>query len=482
MTPDIVHRWLLNYSDSNMKTTSPPVNQTKRVCREFIKNLSCVIIDEAHTYETTFGANMAYLIRRLRARKRLLNPSDPEPLFIAASATILNPTQHLEQLTGLRFAEITEEDNGSPKSPLTVQHILRRTLGMGSEQDMIELIGDLVKEDRDGSYIAFADDRQKVERIASGIEPTGLIHEEDIINESTLSMPYRSGLQARALIEQRLKDGSMRGVVSTSALEMGIDIPELKVGINLGIPNNIKRSKQRAGRVGRKTPGRFIIVEEEYAFQFDPDGLRGYWSREPEPANLHLTNRFIQRIQADCLRKEIGNAPLPNMNWPEGFTAAAQSGQRGEPYTPDTGGMRGTQDKQWPHQSSMRSVQEKDIAAYIREEPQTPLTTMSKIEAMKELYTWATYHHAKQAYRVLEWNEDGTEANTLPHVVLTLSKGEKPRTRRIMETRAEVKEESSQIKRSDSGLIGYADNGSAKGMEVITGASHWAQTRKGKTD
>ena len=470
MTPDIIHRWLLNYSDERF-TRSPEVNQSKQVCREFIRNLAVVIIDEAHVYETSFGANMAYLMRRLRAKRQELNPKNPEPLFIAASATIRNPTEHLEQLTGLRFAEITEGDNGSPKAPLTVQHILGRTQGTGSEQDMTEIIRDLMREHRDGSYIAFADDRQRVERIAANIEPTGLIHEDDIINDSQMSMPYRAGLQARESIERKLKDGSIRGVVSTSALEMGIDIPELTVGINLGLPNTVKRTKQRAGRVGRRSPGRFIIVEDFHAFQFDQDGLKGYWERDPEPANLYLTNRRLQRIQAACLIEEQGRSANPtDMNWPPGFDDAVKEGKEGDPYFPETGESPAGAGKR-PHQHDMRSIDEKQFAVYVEGEEKN-LTEMSKVEAMKELYTWATYHHAKQSYSVVHWKEDGDENHPEPHVVIRLTGRKNRRTMRVMETEARINLQGATTRENESGMIGYAGSDLATGTEKISGVKH----------
>lgn len=468
MTPDIVHAWLLRYSDDNPATQH--ISQLKKACRDFISNLAVVIIDEAHVYETSFGANMAYLLRRLRAKKQQLNPRDKEPLFIAASATIKDPVEHLEDLTGLPFTGVTEEDNGSPKSPLTIQHIPGRTTGHASETDMADLIREIVKEHQDGSYIAFADDRQKVERIARDIEPTGLIHEEDIITGSTTSMSYRSGLQARELIEKKLKEGSIRGVVSTSALEMGIDIPELSVGINLGRPNTVKRTKQRAGRVGRRTPGRFIILDEPHAFQFDEGGLRGYWEREPEPANLYLDNRPIQVRQAACLYNEQ-NSPdtSKNHNWPEGFEDAITMASQAGPYAPDTREVRGTASKR-PHDYDMRSIDDKNISAYIRGRP-NPLADMTKVEAMKELYTWATYHHAKQSYVVTQWNEDGTDDHPKPHVILALNQDPYRRTNRIIETRAEIDLNNTQKLRSTTVTLGYASSASAKGIEAITGVN-----------
>ena len=471
MTADVVQRWLLNYSN-NRRTSNQGVNSAQGACREFLSKLGTVIIDEAHSYEYTLGANMALLMRRLRAKQEEM--SDGRPIrFIGASATILDPAVHMENLTGLAFDEVGEKDNGSPKATLTIQHVAGRTRGAGSEEDLAKIIREIIESDDQGTYIAFADDRQKVERIAAAVEPARMIHEEDIIRESERSMPYRAGLQARDLIEEKLKSGQIRGLVSTSALEMGIDIPELTVGMNLGIPTSIKRMRQRAGRVGRKTPGLFMIMDDEHAFQFDQGGLRGYWERPVEPGRLYLDNRFLQRIHARCLRVEMDRKNrVPDMQWPEGFVAIAQSLEKGEPHAPEFQTLRGEdapQEKRYPHDHDMRSFAEKQFDIMVREDSR-PITSMTKTEAMRELYTWALYHHAKQAYQVVAWNEDGTPECHDPHVVVQLTR-EKNRTSRIMETGATIDLEGAERKESETGMLAYADSSRASGVETIIGCS-----------
>ena len=471
MTPDIVQRWLLNYSN-NRHTNNPGVTNTKAACRKFLASLGTVIIDEAHSYEYTLGANVALLMRRLRAKQQEM--SDGRPLrFIGASATILDPAVHMENLTGLTFEEIGEEDNGSPKATLTIQHVAGRRHGAGSEEDLTDIIREIIRSDDQGTYIAFADDRQKVERIAAAVEPARMVHEEDIIRESENSMSYRAGLQARELIEEKLKGGQIRGLVSTSALEMGIDIPELTVGMNLGIPTSIKRMRQRAGRVGRKSPGRFIIMDDEYAFQFDKGGLRGYWERDIEPARLYLNNRFLHQIHARCLQDELDQkGSIPDMQWPEGFVAIAESLGRGESYAPEFQTLRGQDaplEKRYPHEHDLRSFAEKQFDVIARGYSRS-ITNMTKTEAMRELYTWALYHHAKQAYQVVAWNEDGTPENETPHVVVKLAR-EKNRTSRILETGATIDLEGTERTESETGMLVYAASTHATGIETISGCS-----------
>ncbi len=97
-------------------------------------------------------------------------------------------------------------------------------------------------------------------------------------------MAYRSGLMRRERIEEALRAGEIRGIASTSAMELGIDIPDLQVGFNLGLPHSVGRLRQRAGRMGRSSPGRFIVLAPRHAFQFHDDSLEAYWRQPVEPA------------------------------------------------------------------------------------------------------------------------------------------------------------------------------------------------------
>ena len=117
----------------------------------------------------------------------------------------------------------------------------------------------------------------------------------------------------------------------------------------------------------------------------------------------------------------------------------------------------------------MRSFAEKQFDVMVREDSRR-ITSMTKTEAMKELYTWALYHHAKQAYQVVAWNEDGTPEHHNPHVVMKLAQ-EKNRTSRIMETGATVDLEGAERNESETGLLAYADSRKASGVETIVGCS-----------
>ena len=265
MTPDVIQQWLMAYSEPlygkrPLRHDLREVQNTQYNVRRFLSNLAFLILDEAHTYDGALGTHCLYLVQRLQQKRRELM-SRFEPLrVIAASATIHNPAQHLETLTGLPFQVVDDRYDGSPRAELTVQHAVGRAPHDEGWRDLQDAVREVISDDPDRSYIAFVDDRQLAERAAAGIEAARSITEDAIIVESRDAMAYRSGLMRRERIEEALRAGEIRGIASTSAMELGIDIPDLQVGFNLGLPHSVGRLKQRAGRVGRNSPGRFIIV------------------------------------------------------------------------------------------------------------------------------------------------------------------------------------------------------------------------------
>ena len=141
MTPDVCHAWLTR------KAAEPPV-------KGFLRNLNTVIIDEAHTYEAVMGSNSAYLFRRLITATMTAGAAK-QPQYIAATATILMPGEHLEKLTGQEFAVVEERQNGSPRYARAVHHLEGE-----SEEELAALILNIINNDPNAQVIAFHDSRQ----------------------------------------------------------------------------------------------------------------------------------------------------------------------------------------------------------------------------------------------------------------------------------------------------------------------------------
>jgi DEAD/DEAH box helicase domain-containing protein len=285
-TPDAIHSWMMR------QVHSPLVQR-------FLSELRFLVIDEAHSYDGVFGSNSAYFFRRLRsaqqsAHRRLRSRIAPLQL-IAASATISDPAMHLEQLTGCSFSAITEADNGAPFHGLTLLHIDGPAYGAPAEKALADICGTIAANVAPHAFIAFADSRQGVEHI------TRVIDRDDVD-------PYRGGYEGRdrRKIEADLRANRLRGVVSTSALELGIDIPQFVVGLNLGVPQTRKALRQRVGRIGRTMPGAFALIAPASAFAQLGGTFREFFEGEVEPSHLYLENRFIQFQAARCLIDECG--------------------------------------------------------------------------------------------------------------------------------------------------------------------------------
>ena len=199
MTPDVIQKWLMAYSEPlygrrPLRHDLREVQNTQYNVRRFLSNLAFLILDEAHTYDGALGTHCLYLLHRLQQKRRELM-AQFEPLrMIAASATIHNPAQHLETLTGLPFQVVDDRYDGSPRAELTVQHVIGREPHDEGWRDLQTAVREVINDDPDRSYIAFVDDRQLAERAAAGIEAARSITEDAIIVESRDAMAYRSGL------------------------------------------------------------------------------------------------------------------------------------------------------------------------------------------------------------------------------------------------------------------------------------------------
>ena len=473
MTPDVIQQWLMAYSEPlygkrPLRHDLREVQNTQYNVRRFISNLAFLILDEAHTYDGALGTHCLYLLHRLQQKRRELM-SQFEPLrVIAASATIHNPAQHLETLTGLPFQVVDDRYNGSPRAELTVQHVVGRDPHDEGWRDLQAAVREVISEDPDRSYIAFIDDRQLAERAAAGIEAARSITEDAIIVESRDAMAYRSGLMRRERIEEALREGDILGLASTSAMEMGIDIPDLQVGFNLGLPHSVGKLRQRAGRVGRTGPGRFIIVAPRHALQFHEDSLEVYWNQPVEPARLYPSNPNIKNTHGRCLAKETDlngmerAIPSPTDAWPEQLPQTLREIARGDHYAPEFQ----TGDPQQPHRGDIRDAAD-GRARIVQLMPggETELLTseVTRREAARDAYPLSTYFHAKQSYSVLAWRETGGET------VITARHATPRETRPITRNGATVTLQ--QPRMSTLGHLEYCTHAQAVAWERIVGCS-----------
>ena len=361
-------------------------------------------MDEAHTLEGVFGSNFAFLIRRLMAARNHLTTDGAQKSLqlVAATATIKDPGHHMEQLTGQNFTVVDHEQDSSPQHDRLVAHI---ACPDGEEINVTKAIhASLLERETTGAFITFLDSRKGVEALAmaSGAAQTASLVTADIL-------PYRAGYDAedRAAIERRLQTGSLKGVVSTSALELGIDLPHLQVGINVGVPATRKSYRQRLGRVGRNGPGAFLIVAPAQAFSSFGTTFRQYHDMSVEPSYLYLDNRFMQFAHGRCLAIEqeslsTSSRTPQNVTWPAGFsemhTAARPGGNRPPEFDAiaDLGGDN-------PHQGyPLRNVGELNYQIKCHKDRDS-IGNVNQVQALRECYPGGTYLHLTNAYKVKAW-------------------------------------------------------------------------------
>ena len=382
MTPDAVHAWLI-------RTSASPAQE------RFLRHLRLIITDEAHVYEDVLGTNTAFMFRRLAtAVARAGNPSPVQ--HIAATATILNPERHLSDLTGLPFTKVDQSDNGAPRHPTTLYHLTPTTPPDNLESAAAKLLLSIIDHDPEAQVLLFHDSRQGAERIAARA------------NRPDVIAPYRAGYlpAERREIEDRLRSNQLRALVATSALEIGIDMPDLNYGINLGLPPTRTQFHQRLGRVGRTRPAQFIILADPTLFQSHNESLADYYANSIEDARLHLDNHFIAYQHALCLNNEQKEyVQIDGPECPPVFQDAIDVAQAPEPPSP-LAPIRNRSLHVPPQLAySLRSSGEEslEIIPSVEGRDAKAIGTINSNTAITEAFPGAIYRHNHHTYRVAEW-------------------------------------------------------------------------------
>jgi DEAD/DEAH box helicase domain-containing protein len=264
-------------------------------------NLAVVVIDEAHVYRGVFGSHVANVLRRLR---RIAQAHGTQPRFLLASATIANPRELAERLTGLEDVELVDRD-GSPaprrqiamwNPPLTdealgarrsalaeaaelVARLVRegaRTICFIKSRKGVELLTRIVQEDLLDGAATRGDTSNAGERNNAG-DARHAGEASDDVDLAELVVPYRGGYtpQQRRELEGRLVRGELRAVITTDALELGIDIGELDAAVVVTFPGTVASLRQMWGRAGRRGRGLAVYVAGE-------DALDQFFCRHPD--------------------------------------------------------------------------------------------------------------------------------------------------------------------------------------------------------
>jgi len=262
------------------------------------QNLEFIVVDELHTYRGVFGSHVANVFRRLA---RICAFYGSRPQFICTSATIANPRELAERLTGAPFELVDENGAGEGEKHVFFYNppVVNRQLGIRRSyvHEAKQIAVAFLK--RNIPAIVFANSRLITEILVRYLKDaleTGPVPQDIVVG-------YRGGYlpNERRQIERGLRDGRIRGVVSTNALELGIDIGSLDVAVLAGYPGTIASTWQRMGRAGRRS-GMSVAVLVASSTPLDQyiAGHPEYFLNQPpemgliNPDNIHILISHLQ--------------------------------------------------------------------------------------------------------------------------------------------------------------------------------------------
>jgi DEAD/DEAH box helicase domain-containing protein len=384
---------------------------------KLFENLKFVVVDELHAYRGVFGSHLANILRRLQ---RVCRHYGSDPIFICSSATIANPRELAEGLTGRPFELI--DRSGAPRGEkfflfvnppvVNAQLGIRRSYLSESRRVALEFLKHNLQ------LILFAQSRLATEILTTYLKDAyhGPPGASDVIRG------YRGGYlpNRRREIERGLREGAVRAVVSTNALELGIDIGALDVAVLAGYPGTIAATWQRAGRAGRRSTrsaavlvassapiDQFIIRNPSYFFDASPEHAL------INPDNLHILLDHVKCAafelpfaNDDVFGAGVGAAGVPGVNIQEVLSVLAEEG-----FVHNADGQWN-----WTHESypadavSLRSVSSDNFVVVDTTRGERVIAETDFTSAPAMLHEKAIYIIEGQLFQVDRFDFDGRKA------------------------------------------------------------------------
>ncbi len=366
---------------------------------DLFANLAFVVVDEAHVYRGVFGSHVGNVLRRLRRAAAIHGTS---PRFLLASATIANPVELAERLTGLPEFTLVDRD-AAPRADRRVvmwnPPLLDEDLGVRGSAlyEAAEVFSELIA--GGARTICFMKSRKGVELI--------MRHAVDRLEPELAERiaPYRGGYTPaqRHDIERRLTNGELLGVVATDALELGIDIGELDAAVCVTFPGTVASLRQMWGRAGRRGRGLAVYIAGE-------DALDQFFCRHPgdflaRPVEAAILDPDSPEIYAEHLICAAHEAPLSAQDeaflgprWREFAQELANAGELRERAT---GFVPARADDYPAARVALRSASA-DSFVLIDGGSGEVLGTIEAARAYSTVHEGAVYLHLGRSYLVLE--------------------------------------------------------------------------------
>ena len=275
----------------------------------FYKNLRYIVIDESHYYKGVFGSNVAFLIKRL---KRIANFYGSYPQFILSSATLANPLELANRLTGEEFVLVDDDTSPSGEKDFILYNPFKNyvrnkpysqnapSIHMETENIFMYMMLKNIQ------TLCFTVSRKTTELIAMWAKKDMTQVKGKLAHRIAA---YRAGYRPkeRREIEEGLKSGKYLGVTCTNALELGINIGSLDAVIISGYPGTMISTWQQAGRAGRSNQKSvaILIAFENQLDQYFMNNPKFFFDKPHENAIIDLTNPILQEAHLLCAAKEL---------------------------------------------------------------------------------------------------------------------------------------------------------------------------------
>jgi len=370
--PDMLHGAILAYHET---------------WEQLFENLSMVVLDEVHTYRGIFGSHTNQVVRRL---KRVCTLYGSKPQFAMLSATISNP-----EIFGQSLIEEKVDVVNRSGAPRAGQHVVFMNPTASPNFSAAKLFIRCIQ--AGFRTIAFTQSRKITELIHIWVSQLSPRLREKISS-------YRAGFmpEERREIEKKLATGDLLGVVSTSALEMGIDIGYLDICLLVGYPGTMINTWQRGGRVGRS--GResmiLLVAKPDALDQYFMKHADDFFGRPFEPAILDPHNPYVVKAHLPCAASESPLSPDDSRYWPRDLPKHLEAlEQEGALTRSAEGRALWYAAKRNPHQSvNIRSIGE--TFTIFEKETGQAIGTVDGIRALKECHPGAVYLHRARQYLV----------------------------------------------------------------------------------
>ena len=375
--------------------------------RKFYENLKFIIVDESHSYRGVFGSHVALLFRRIN---RICNYYGSDPQYILSSATIANPEEHSKKLTGKDFQIISEDSSESGRKsfifwnpPYVDDDLTRRS----THQETRSLLSYCIREGF--QTLCFVNSRKMAELLTVWVK-----QDLDKIDPRLAEVvhSYRAGYlpSERRKIERGLKQREISAVVTTNALELGIDIGSLDCVILSGYPGTVISTWQQAGRAGRLIDDScvFLVAFQNPLDQYFMNHPHDFFKRNPENAVINLDNPYITAGHVMCAANEIPLSEIDVEYFAEGYTPAVNELSRN--------GIISKSQNEWIYSGPPRpeihvklnNISDRTVKVFHFSKI---LETMDITQAYREVHEGAILLHQSEPYRVTSLDLYNLEAH-----------------------------------------------------------------------